>query len=179
MKLNRRFREFLRDEVNPNRERLGRLYVGIRGGLARDSRPLQSLLWTTSDANSMVQGVYGLSPRVRGNRAPGLQGSRWDGSIPACAGEPSFLFWSPTKRTVYPRVCGGTPVLGAGFRVLGCLSPRVRGNPMRPSARRTKGGSIPACAGEPCPPSTRLPLPWVYPRVCGGTFRANGEGDAP
>ena len=30
MKLNRRFREFLRDEVNPNRERLGRLYVGIR-----------------------------------------------------------------------------------------------------------------------------------------------------
>ena len=31
MKLNRRFREFLRDEVNPNRERLGRLYVGIRG----------------------------------------------------------------------------------------------------------------------------------------------------
>ena len=31
MKLNRRFREFLRDEVNPNRERLGRLYAGIRG----------------------------------------------------------------------------------------------------------------------------------------------------
>ena len=31
MKLVRRFREFLRDEVNPNRERLGRLYVGIRG----------------------------------------------------------------------------------------------------------------------------------------------------
>ena len=31
MKLNRRFREFLRDEVNPNRERLGRLYVGVRG----------------------------------------------------------------------------------------------------------------------------------------------------
>ena len=30
MKLNRRFREFLRDEVNPNRERLGRLYVGVR-----------------------------------------------------------------------------------------------------------------------------------------------------
>ena len=31
MKLIRRFREFLRDEVNPNRERLGRLYVGVRG----------------------------------------------------------------------------------------------------------------------------------------------------
>ncbi len=31
MKLNRLFREFLRDEVNPNRDRLGRLYVGIRG----------------------------------------------------------------------------------------------------------------------------------------------------
>lgn len=30
VKLNRRFREFLRDEVNPNRERLARLYVGIR-----------------------------------------------------------------------------------------------------------------------------------------------------
>ena len=31
MKLNRRFREFLRDEVNPNRNRTNRLYSGIRG----------------------------------------------------------------------------------------------------------------------------------------------------
>ena len=31
MKLVRRFREFLRDEVNPNRERLSRLHVGVRG----------------------------------------------------------------------------------------------------------------------------------------------------
>ena len=30
MKLVRRFREFLRDEVNPNRERLSRLYIGVR-----------------------------------------------------------------------------------------------------------------------------------------------------
>ena len=31
MKLNRRFREFLRDEVNPNRDRINRLYSGVRG----------------------------------------------------------------------------------------------------------------------------------------------------
>ena len=31
MKLNRQFREFLRDEVNPNRDRANRLYRGIRG----------------------------------------------------------------------------------------------------------------------------------------------------
>ena len=41
MKLNRRFREFLRDEVNPNRERLGRLYVGVRGVKRHLERNLQ------------------------------------------------------------------------------------------------------------------------------------------
>ena len=51
---------------------------------------------------------------------------------------------------VYPRVCGGTQVVG-GFRAPPeGLSPRVRGNPIRFS-------------------ETRRPQR-VYPRVCGGTL---------
>ena len=61
---------------------------------------------------------------------------------PACAGEPM-----PCRcaYSVYPRVCGGTGVLGCALRR---LSPRVRGN------LQFRGR-----CGE------------VYPRVCGGTRR--------
>ena len=49
----------------------------------------------------------GLSPRVRGSPSMGVAAPANAGSIPACAGEPSFR---PTQRRpspVYPRVCGG------------------------------------------------------------------------
>ena len=49
------------------------------------------------------------------------------------------------------------------------LSPRVRGNLRTFSQWRRRGGSIPACAGEP--PWAGFVSLWrrVYPRVCGGT----------
>ena len=100
----------------------------------------------------------GLSPRVRG-KPTGL--SR-PGSIPACAGEPSFRPKSarpgkglsprvrgnrtvniqPTPVTrVYPRVCGGTD---------GASSPRAGVYEVRYPR------SIPACAGEPTKPRCRV-----------------------
>ena len=62
--------------------------------------------------------------------------------------------WSPV--TVYPRVCGGT-----------CTNISVVNLPT---------GSIPACAGEPLPPSRRASSRQVYPRVCGGTHHHMAPG---
>ena len=50
----------------------------------------------------------GLSPRVRGNPIMGGGGGNGSGSIPACAGEPSWRETRLTATRVYPRVCGGT-----------------------------------------------------------------------
>ena len=70
----------------------------------------------------------GLSPRVRGNPEVLQPHHVGEGSIPACAGEPYSDTISPSRQTVYPRVCGGTRRLAsAGSRGNG-LSPRVRGN---------------------------------------------------
>ena len=92
------------------------------------------------------------------------------GSIPACAGEPSPQRISRISLTVYPRVCGGTPLRRKGQPKPRGLSPRVRGNPYREGIYTVENGSIPACAGEPgARAGGRRRLP-VYPRVCGGTL---------
>ena len=52
----------------------------------------------------------GLSPRVRGNPMGMGNSKTAAGSIPACAGEPGWTAWVRAARTVYPRVCGGTPL---------------------------------------------------------------------
>ena len=113
--------------------------------------------------------VQGLSPRVRGNlclpHAPGAALR----SIPARAGEPDSTMPLNIIDGVYPRACGGTldrEVLG----YLGCgLSPRVRGNPPRPSLPIKVAGSIPARAGEPTGRPVFAATAGVYPRACGGT----------
>ena len=71
---------------------------------------------------------------------------------------------------VYPRVCGGTHFSISVVRVVGGLSPRVRGNLIEVEAVRYARGSIPACAGEPSLRTVIAPASRVYPRVCGGTF---------
>ena len=53
------------------------------------------------------------------------------------------------------------------------LSPRVRGNRGVRLRRRARGGSIPACAGEPLSTSSPSTLRTVYPRVCGGTYTSS------
>ena len=93
----------------------------------------------------------GLSPRVRGNRAPRVRALWWRGSIPACAGEPASSPPARLRDRVYPRVCGGTRLPNALLKVGAGLSPRVRGNLERPAALPPRAGSIPACAGEPAP----------------------------
>ena len=113
--------------------------------------------------------VAGLSPRVRGNLTLEAGAARRWGSIPACAGEPLPCEIALQKRSVYPRVCGGTLHFYVDNGAVWGLSPRVRGNHQSGDAAGESGGSIPACAGEP-----RADYGWrrtgrVYPRVCGGT----------
>ena len=111
----------------------------------------------------------GLSPRVRGNRVLVDSERVLVGSIPACAGEPS---WSPSlsiRIRVYPRVCGGTGSPACVSLCILGLSPRVRGNRAAYDGSDRYRGSIPACAGEPSPDTPSCVLSRVYPRVCGGT----------
>ena len=116
--------------------------------------------------------LHGLSPRVRGNPECDLAAAGWERSIPACAGEPAVWLTGMTVWAVYPRVCGGTrrPFRAAALRQ--GLSPRVRGNPEERRTVIVTLGSIPACAGEPGRVVKRFRLYEVYPRVCGGTRRA-------
>ena len=116
-------------------------------------------------------GVFldGLSPHVRGNLAEDLRQHAGPRSIPACAGEPSPDGEPNLVYGVYPRMCGGTSGIVRGFRGIRGLSPHVRGNPEPAFLRRHFPGSIPACAGEPCPSTPRPKSEWVYPRMCGGT----------
>ena len=112
----------------------------------------------------------GLSPRVRGNLPAALGEEGRPGSIPACAGEPGRRSSAPATWRVYPRVCGGTlPSAARDFATAG-LSPRVRGNHFRDRRPRLRGGSIPACAGEPWRERPGERRAGVYPRVCGGTI---------
>ena len=112
----------------------------------------------------------GLSPRVRGNPDGRKVRHRRRGSIPACAGEPSVCATAGLRRKVYPRVCGGTRLPRQPSEVPYGLSPRVRGNRRFLIRRYRRLRSIPACAGEPCPPGRRSARRGVYPRVCGGTL---------
>ena len=112
---------------------------------------------------------FGLSPRVRGNLVLVLFLQGHQGSIPACAEEPAGVIVGHGGGRVYPRVCGGTVHRVQEIGVGPGLSPRVRGNqPSTPTWNR-KGGSIPACAGEPPQSPAARSTPGVYPRVCGGT----------
>ena len=113
--------------------------------------------------------MEGLSPRMRGNPVcggkPGLQRR----SIPAYAGEPTAAQPLHTAPSVYPRVCGGTPVARLSRHRPPGLSPRMRGNPIAALVVLLVCRSIPAYAGEPPPGPAAVRLRQVYPRVCGGT----------
>ena len=50
----------------------------------------------------------GLSPRVRGNQTPEKIQPDFQGSIPACAGQPPVRRHAGCMPGVYPRVCGAT-----------------------------------------------------------------------
>jgi len=70
----------------------------------------------------------GLSPRARGNLERLRNIHRAQGSIPACAGEPSGGAAPMQPSKVYPRVRGGTHRDDDPGRETSGLSPRARGN---------------------------------------------------
>ena len=139
---------------------LGRVYPRLRGGTERDR-------W-------MADQEWGLSPLARGNRRSGALAQSRCGSIPACAGEPLAAAAGASGLGVYPRLRGGTkrsrlrPAMAYG------LSPLARGNPLGAAALDGQHGSIPACAGEPCPAPAHCALGRVYPRLRGGTTSQRG-----
>ena len=120
----------------------------------------------------------GLSPRVRGNPGGVGSGCCVERSIPACAGEPALAVRLPWPSGVYPRVCGGTRGRFRLLRRFRGLSPRVRGNQPLRRLRKSRPGSIPACAGEPIHAYTGPNRRGVYPRVCGGTHHGAIVGQA-
>ena len=91
----------------------------------------------------------GLSPRVRGNHSLVGNMGNSERSIPACAGEPIKSALMIAMQGVYPRVCGGTMLPVSITSIVIGLSPRVRGNQPANPVGYERGGSIPACAGEP------------------------------
>ena len=119
----------------------------------------------------------GLSPRVRGNHSIGFRHDIPFGSIPACAGEPMETLHGEHDEQVYPRVCGGTRHSPRPHGAFLGLSPRVRGNRWTVTCAPVRGGSIPACAGEPQGLAKANGETMVYPRVCGGTVAALPDGD--
>ena len=114
----------------------------------------------------------GLSPRMRGNPAVRQPQREPPGSIPAYAGEPDQTPARYFRRTVYPRVCGGTAEHIAEQLTREGLSPRMRGNRSSSPIISPRRRSIPAYAGEPPPPIPARTHLGVYPRVCGGTRAA-------
>ena len=115
----------------------------------------------------------GLSPRVRGNRGFEETQMLFKGTIPACAGEPTYIEPINAIPRDYPRVCGGTRHMAERPPISRGLSPRVRGN--LDALRLVPGlvGTIPACAGEPRNSGTGAFMTRDYPRVCGGTLLPN------
>ena len=114
--------------------------------------------------------VYGLSPRVRGNRCwprASLSALR---PIPACAGQPQTVISNFCFIKAYPRVCGATMLLLRLSRIGVGLSPRVRGNLAPERYKGLSLGPIPACAGQPALLCHRQSARRAYPRVCGATF---------
>ncbi len=109
----------------------------------------------------------GRSPRVRGSRRWSKRAALCNGSIPACAGQPTARWRCAGSAEVDPRVCGA-----AAVRLLSVLagvgrSPRVRGSPMGARGLCRAWGSIPACAGQPPRHSRASINARVDPRVCG------------
>ena len=89
----------------------------------------------------------GPSPRLRGKHDGGDMIIRYEGSIPAPAGETPAGGRRPGAYTVHPRACGGN-----GYRIVIGLcatgpSPRLRGKPRQTHYPSSAYRSIPAPAG--------------------------------
>ena len=119
-------------------------------------------------SRKLVTCGLGLSPPVRGSRAPDDPGSGCERSIPARAGEPKRPEYGDSNRKVYPRPCGGASMIPVMASSNAGLSPPVRGSHSKMMGQPKRIWSIPARAGEPSPPTMAGISTAVYPRPCGG-----------
>ena len=103
----------------------------------------------TVDSRHLVSPPRGLSPPTRGNRRSRARANRSRRSIPAHAGEPTWVTLNIRFAKVYPRPRGGTRGTERSRSPRGGLSPPTRGNPGGLAAQRSRRRSIPAHAGEP------------------------------
>ena len=121
-----------------------------------------------SAAGNFEQSSKGLSPRGRGKQTH-FPAVCWSArSIPAWAGETDTASRRHGHQRVYPRVGGGNGPISSGRSHAQGLSPRGRGKPAPPQARRCAWRSIPAWAGETQSIMSGAPMSRVYPRVGGG-----------
>ena len=133
----------------------------------RDSRVHPRVCGEAPASRSAWMPGPGPSPRVRGSLSLPELHRRILGSIPACAGKPTFSTSAVRIEGVHPRVCGearcpsGTPCGRGG------PSPRVRGSRHFHAYDSRRSGSIPACAGKPACPRGPRRGNRVHPRVCG------------
>ena len=138
--------------------------------------------------NALAAADSGLSPRGRGKHIGFHSPHPLPWSIPAWAGETRMTSLCRSRRTVYPRVGGGTwpardtpgqgrvyPRVGGGNAMAystllygSGLSPRGRGKLVTHWTAQRDSGSIPAWAGETDDNLPHPPTPAVYPRVGGG-----------
>ena len=127
----------------------------------------------TSRLQMLDQNHWGLSPRVRGNRATNLRRCWAPGPIPARAGQPLPSRWRRRGCWAYPRACGATPWPSPVASMAMGLSPRVRGNHRTHLSMLARWGPIPARAGQPEGVALRLHDIGAYPRACGATRYCN------
>ena len=114
------------------------------------------------------------SPRVRGNRIQQRARRTPHASIPARAGEPSWVIRCTSPSCFNPRACGGTSLPVRRWRCRRLQSPRVRGNRQAVACSPRCGTSIPARAGEPRLSRGGRHSVHFNPRACGGT-RSRGS----
>ena len=118
----------------------------------------------------------GLSPLVRGNLGRCQSNRQRIRTIPARAGEPLPIPFTPPISWDYPRSCGGTRSISARRETGGGLSPLVRGNRGGHEHAEQLVWTIPARAGEPEPGPPGSRPAWDYPRSCGGTDTLSRPG---
>jgi len=120
-----------------------------------------------SGARSLSAVGEGSSPRARGTRRSTAPPPGGYGLIPACAGNTASRGTPSRRPAAHPRVRGEHKVariIAAGDEG---SSPRARGTRPEASARRTRAGLIPACAGNTAPTPGAGVRARAHPRVRG------------
>ena len=126
----------------------------------------------------------GRSPRARGSQRMRPYPRGHNGSIPACAGKPSFLGAPPDRERVDPRVRGEALIFRSWAKQWSGRSPRARGSLDTARHINHRGRSIPACAGKPSTPCATSCAGQVDPRVrgeasLGGIYLGTRRGRSP